>query len=110
MFYRNTCNALNLADFLMIIGSFSLAIYDYLLSGSCFGVTQPELTHAGLQVETGADLRELYPATFCLLWLSDCICEDGLFLSVCQGFFAQAFLKWVEYLLYFQYGNELGNL
>lgn len=55
MFYRNTCNALNLADFLMIIGSFSLTIYDYLLSGSCFVVTQQELMDAELQVETGAD-------------------------------------------------------
>lgn len=55
IFYRNTCNALNLADFLMIMGSFSLTVYDCLLSGSCFGVTQPELMHAGRQVETGAD-------------------------------------------------------
>lgn len=91
IFYRNICNALNLAVFfLMIIWAFSLTIHEYLLSASCLWVTQLELMNTGLQVETGADFWVLYPAAFCLLLFSDCICEGGFFSSLCQGFFGSS--------------------
>lgn len=107
IFYRSTCNTLNLADFLMVTGSSSLTVYEYLLSGSCFGVNAVRTNTCWAPCRNWGWFLRAIPSNALpadSLWLH--LWGGFGFVTLSELFFSRA----LKYLPYCQYGNELGNL